>query len=66
MDRQLRGNEGPQSGQPGGAAAGGEFGHDLQKVANELAKLHILLPDGTQVTADHVEQHIGISKDYNI
>ena len=42
------------------------LGNDLQKVANELAKLHILLPDGTQVTADHVEQHIGISKDYNV
>ncbi|HAT47961.1 MAG TPA: DNA polymerase III subunit delta [Flavobacteriales bacterium] len=42
------------------------LGTNLQKVANELSKLHILLPEGTQVTAEHVEQHIGISKDYNV
>ena len=42
------------------------LGNNLQKVANELAKLQILLPKGTQVTVDHVEQHIGISKDYNV
>ena len=40
--------------------------NNLQKVANELTKLQILLPAGTQVTTDHVEQHIGISKDYNV
>ena len=42
------------------------LGNNLQKVANELAKLQILLPEGTKVTTDHVEQHIGISKDYNV
>ena len=42
------------------------LGNNLQKVANELAKLQILLPEGTKVTVDHVEQHIGISKDYNV
>ena len=42
------------------------LGNNLQKVANELTKLQILLPEGTQVTTDHVEQHIGISKDYNV
>ena len=42
------------------------LGNDLQKVANELAKLQILLPEGTQVTTAHVEAHIGISKDYNV
>ena len=35
-------------------------------MANELSKLQILLPEGTSVTTDHVEQHIGISKDYNV
>ncbi len=42
------------------------LGNDLQKVANELTKLRILVPNGTQVTADHVEKHVGISKDYNV
>ena len=42
------------------------LGNNLQKVANELSKLQILLPEGTNVTTDHVEQHIGISKDYNV
>ena len=42
------------------------LGNNLQKVANELSKLQILLPEGTKVTTDHVEQHIGISKDYNV
>ena len=42
------------------------LGNNLQKVANELAKLQIMLPKGTQITVDHVEQHIGISKDFNV
>ena len=42
------------------------LGNNLQKVANELAKLQILLPKGTQITVDHVEKHIGISKDFNV
>ena len=42
------------------------LGNNLQKVANELAKLQILLPKGTQITVDHVEKHIGLSKDFNV
>jgi len=42
------------------------LGADLSKVANELDKLIISLPQGTQITADHIERNIGISKDYNI
>ncbi|MEM9991971.1 MAG: DNA polymerase III subunit delta [Bacteroidota bacterium] len=41
-------------------------GTDLAKVANELEKLVINLPAGTQVSPQHIEEHIGISKDYNI
>ncbi|MDP4184451.1 MAG: DNA polymerase III subunit delta [Bacteroidota bacterium] len=42
------------------------LGTDLNKVANELDKLVIVLPAGTQITPDHVEKNIGISKEYNI
>ncbi|MCB0556863.1 MAG: DNA polymerase III subunit delta [Phaeodactylibacter sp.] len=42
------------------------LGSALAKVANELDKLAINLPAGTEVTEKHVEAHIGISKDYNI
>jgi DNA polymerase-3 subunit delta len=42
------------------------LGADLSKIANELDKLSILLPDGRkQVTSALVEQNIGISKDFN-
>ncbi|TXE19706.1 DNA polymerase III subunit delta [Psychroserpens burtonensis] len=41
------------------------LGTDLSKINNELEKLKIVLPEGTQISAEHVEQHIGISKDYN-
>lgn len=42
------------------------LGTDLSKVANELDKLAINLPPGTEVNDQHIEAHIGISKDYNI
>lgn len=42
------------------------LGNNLSKVANELDKLAINLKPGTEVTQKLVEQHIGISKDYNI
>lgn len=42
------------------------LGNDLSKVANELDKLAILLPAGTEVNQGHVEQNIGISKDFNV
>ncbi|MFC2103975.1 DNA polymerase III subunit delta [Bacteroidota bacterium] len=42
------------------------LGNDLSKVANELDKLIITLPDGeTNITTSHIERNIGISKDYN-
>jgi len=42
------------------------LGTDLSKVSNELNKLIISLPENTQITPDHIEKNIGISKDYNI
>jgi len=41
------------------------LGADLGKIANELDKLMINLPAGTEITPDHIQQNIGISKDYN-
>ena len=42
------------------------LGSDLSKVANELEKLAINLPKGTSVTPQHIEENIGISKEYNV
>ena len=41
------------------------LGTNLSKIDNELNKLKIVLPEGTQITPDHIEENIGISKDYN-
>ncbi len=41
------------------------LGTDLSKISNELEKLKIVLPEGTQVKPEHIEEHIGISKDFN-
>lgn len=52
---------------PQAAAMMAEYlGADLSKVANELDKLIISLPQGTQITPDHVEKNIGISKEFNV
>ena len=42
------------------------LGNDLRKVMNELEKLRIVLPEGTEVQPEHIEKHIGISKDFNV
>lgn len=42
------------------------LGADLSKVSNELDKLIISLPENTQITPDHIERNIGISKEYNV
>lgn len=42
------------------------LGNDLLKIEMELEKLRITLPpDTTQITIEHIEENIGISKDYN-
>lgn len=42
------------------------IGADLVKISSEMDKLLTLLPQGTQtITAQHIEQNIGINKDYN-
>ncbi len=42
------------------------LGTDLSKVVNELDKLAINLPKGTNITQQHIQSNIGISKDYNV
>lgn len=42
------------------------LGADLAKVANELDKLALNLPAGATVTPNHVQEYVGISKDYNV
>lgn len=52
---------------PQAAAMIAEYlGTDLGKVVNELDKLIISLPAGTQITPDHIEKNIGISKEFNV
>ena len=41
------------------------LGTDLSKINNELEKLQIILPEGTQISPEHIEENIGISKDFN-
>jgi len=41
-------------------------GVDLSRIDNELKKLTIFLPPNSEITADIVEKHIGISKEYNV
>ena len=42
------------------------LGNDLSKISNELDKLMIILPKGSNITPGIIEENIGISKDYNI
>ena len=41
------------------------LGTDLGKINNELEKLQLVLPKGTEITPTDIERNIGISKDYN-
>jgi len=42
------------------------LGNDLGRIINELDKLSILLEKGTKINDVHIEENIGISKDYNV
>ncbi len=41
------------------------LGTDLSKIYNELEKLMTILPVGTIINPEHIEDNIGISKDFN-
>lgn len=42
------------------------LGNDLSRISNELTKLQIILPKGSQITANDIEVNIGFSKDFNV
>ena len=42
------------------------LGDNLSKVINEFNKLEILVEKGTTINEVHIEENIGISKDYNV
>jgi len=42
------------------------LGTDLSKIANELDKLAIILPKGSTITPEIIEENIGFSKDFNV
>lgn len=41
------------------------MGSDLGRIASEAQKLKNIIPGGTALTPELIEEHIGISKDYN-
>ncbi len=42
------------------------LGNDLSKITNEIRKLIINVPEGTEIDENLVEKYIGISKDFNV
>jgi DNA polymerase III subunit delta len=42
------------------------LGTELGKIVNEISKLTINVPPGSEITEEYIEQNIGISKDYNV
>jgi DNA polymerase-3 subunit delta len=42
------------------------LGNDLSKITNEVEKLFINLKEGEEITADAVQDNIGISKEFNV
>jgi DNA polymerase-3 subunit delta len=42
------------------------LGNDLQKIANEIEKIRINVPNEKTLTADLIQKYIGISREYNV
>ena len=42
------------------------LGNDLSRISNEIDKLLISIPAGGEITAEKVQDNIGISKEYNV
>jgi DNA polymerase III subunit delta len=42
------------------------LGADLQKIANEIEKVRINVPDEKQLTAQLIQKYIGVSREYNV
>jgi DNA polymerase-3 subunit delta len=53
--------------QPQASALLSEYlGNDLSKIANELEKLMLNVAAGQEITTQHIQDNIGISKEYNV
>jgi DNA polymerase-3 subunit delta len=53
--------------QPQASALLAEYlGNDLSKVANEVEKLMLNVAAGQEITTQHIQDNIGISKEYNV
>jgi DNA polymerase-3 subunit delta len=42
------------------------LGNDLGRIVKELEKLEVVIEKGTTINDKHIEENIGISKDYNV
>lgn len=42
------------------------IGNDLSRIANEIEKLLVNLPDGKKIDEGDIEKYVGISKEYNV
>ncbi len=42
------------------------LGTDLSRIVNELEKLALNVAQGTQISTEHIEKYVGISKEYNV
>ncbi len=42
------------------------LGNDLGRIAGEIEKLGISIEKGSEITEKHIEENIGVSKDYNL
>jgi DNA polymerase-3 subunit delta len=59
-------DKGYKMSQPTSIVLAENLGNDLSKIENELNKFEINLPKGSEITAEIIEEYIGISKDYNV
>lgn len=41
------------------------LGIELSKIANEIGKLMVNVPEGTTITDQHIQDYVGINKDFN-
>lgn len=59
-------NKGYKIDQQASAMMAEYLGNDLSKIANELEKLMLNVAAGQTITMQHVQDNIGISKEYNV
>lgn len=59
-------DKGYKMNQQGSAMIAEYLGNDLSKIANELEKLMLNVSAGQEITLKHIQDNIGISKEYNV